>query len=94
MNDNFEIASIKIKRESRVANHLLAYFDKITIYGRVLNDETDMIAEFLPSFTLAQVTDFIKAANENNCNNSLAVLMDYKNKTYADVDPLDSFVLD
>jgi hypothetical protein len=53
-----------------------------------------MIAELLPRFTLAQVTEFIKAANENNCNNSLAVLMDYKNKTYRDIDPLDSFVLE
>lgn len=94
MNDNFEIASIKIKRESRVANHLLAYFDKITIYGRVLNDETETIVDILPRFTLAQVTEFIRVANENNCNNSLAVLMDYKNKTYTDVDPMDSFILE
>ena len=50
--------------------------------------------DFLPLFTLAQITDFIKLAGEHNCTNVMAILLDYKNSTFEDFDPMDEFSLD
>lgn len=89
MNDRFEIKSFSISRNmTRKVNHIVAYLDRITVYGRVLNDD------MLPMFTLAQITEFINAALENNCVNVLAGLMDYKNRTFDDFDPMAEFSLD
>lgn len=52
------------------------------------------MADQLPGFTLAQITEFIKVAGENNCSNVMAVLLDYKKKNYDGYDPMDEFTLD
>ena len=73
--------------------HILAYFDRITIEDRVAADDITIV-QMLYDSSLAQITDYINIANENNANNVLAVLMDYKNANFADFDPMDEFVLD
>ena len=45
-------------------------------------------------FTLAQITEFIQAAQEANATNVLAALLEYKNKTFPDFDPMDEFTLE
>ncbi len=62
-------------------------------YGRVIKDDVS-VAEQLPRFTLAQITEFIKAAGENSCNNVMAVLLDYKEKNFGGYDPMDEFTLE
>ena len=52
------------------------------------------ISEMLDDFSFTQIEGYIKLANENNCNNVLAMLMDYKNSSFADYDPMDEFILD
>ncbi|MBQ9860827.1 MAG: leucine-rich repeat protein [Clostridia bacterium] len=89
----FEIQSFGFKKFTRVVNHLVAYFDRITAYGRIAKDDIS-VETFLPQFTLAQICDFINIANENNATNVLAILLDYKNKNFADFDPMDEFVLE
>ena len=93
MNDRFEVKEIKIKRATRVANHVIAYLDKITAIDRIIADDTTFI-ETLHDCSLAQITDYINVANENNAINVLAALMDYKNANFADFDPMDEFILD
>ena len=93
MNDRFEVKEIKIKRATRVANHVIAYLDKITAIDRIIADDTTFI-ETLHDCSLAQITDYINVANENNAINVLAALMDYKNDNFADFDPMDEFILD
>jgi hypothetical protein len=93
MNDNFEIKSFNVPVEySRRANHIVAYLDKITILGRILKDDTSIV-EYLPQFTLAQITEFTKLAIENKCVGVVAVLMEYKNKAFEEFDPMEEFVL-
>ncbi len=41
-----------------------------------------------------KLVDFINVANENNATNILSLLLDYKNKNFADFDPMTEFVLD
>ena len=94
MDDRFEITSFSIGRSlTRKVNHIVAYLDRITVYGRILNDDISVVG-MLPMFTLAQIMEFINAASENNCTNVLAVLMDYKNRTFVDFDPMEEFSLD
>ena len=65
----------------------------MTIYDRIRKDDTG-ISAFLPQFTLAQITEFIKVATENNCTNVTALLLDYKNQNFADVDAMAEFTVE
>ncbi len=77
----------------RQVNHIVAYLDRITVIGRVQRDDLS-IMELMDDFTLAQITEFIAAAQEANANNVLAALLDYKNKHFADFDPMAEFTLE
>ena len=93
MEDRFEIKNITAHPFTRKANHIIAYFDRVTIYDRIRKDDVGFI-NLLPHFTLAQITDFIKVATESNSTNVMAMLLDYKNKNFADFDPMEEFSLD
>ena len=45
-------------------------------------------------FTLAQIAEFIAAAQEAQAVNVLALLLEYKNAHFADFDPMDEFTLE
>ena len=92
-NDCFEIKSFSLVKRSRASNHIAAYLDRITIYERILKDDIT-IEQSLQSFTLAQITDFIDFASINQCTAVTALLLNYKNKNFADFDPMDIFSLD
>ena len=50
--------------------------------------------QFLPRFTLAQISEFIKVAGESNATNVMALLLEYKNANFPDFDPMDEFTLE
>jgi hypothetical protein len=89
----FEIKSFAFKKYTRQVNHLVAYFDRVTVWDRVRKDDVT-VAELLPGFTLAQITEFIAAAQEAKTTNVLALLLEYKNAHFADYDPMDEFTLE
>ena len=93
--DLFEITEIKPDESSfkRYANHIIVYLDHITIWERIQNDDTAII-DLLPQFTAAQINEFISIATEANAVNVTAMLMEYKNTHYPDLDPLAQFTLD
>lgn len=94
MNDRFEIKSFSVGcNMSRMVNHIVAYLDRVTIVERIKKDDVT-IASFLNSFTLAQITEFLKVATENNCPNVTALLLDYKSQNFADFDPMEEFSLE
>ena len=93
MNDRFEIEKITPRPFTRKTNHIIAYLDRVTIYDRIRKDDTSIV-DILSQFTLAQITDFIKVATESNSTNVIAMLLDYKNKNFADFDPMEEFSLD
>ena len=45
-------------------------------------------------FTLAQVTEMIRIAQEAQAVNVLALLLEYKNAHFADFDPMEEFTLE
>lgn len=90
---NFEVKKFSFKKYTRMTNHIAAYLDRITMYDRIAKDDISVEA-FLPSFTLAQITEFIRIATEKNCANVTALLLEYKNKTFPDFDPFEAFSLD
>ena len=91
--DRFKIKKISFSKYTRQVNHEIAYLDKVTVWGRIKDDDQS-IADMLTEFTLAQITEFIKVAQEAKAVKVLALLMEYKNKTYSDYDPMDEFTLD
>ena len=93
MNHRFQVNSISFRSLTRKVNHILAYLDRITVYDRIVKDDVSIV-QFLPNFTLAQITEFFKAAQENNCTNVTAILLEYKNANFTDFDPMDVFALE
>ena len=91
--DCVDIQSITYKKWTRRTNTVVAYLDKLTVYDRVLKDDVS-IASYLLQFTLAQITEFIRLATENECKNVTAILLDYKNKNFTDFDPMEEFSFD
>ena len=91
--DLFEVRNIKPYEGSRYANHIIAYLDRITILERIQKDDTTII-DLLPQFTAAQISEFISIATEANAVNVTAMLLEYKNTHYPDLDPLVEFTLD
>ena len=88
-----EIEPIEDSNEKRYANHIIVYLDRITIRERIQKDDTQII-DFLPQFTAAQINEFISIASEANAVNVTAMLLEYKNTRYPDLDPLAEFTLD
>ena len=89
----FEIQRFSVSKFTRKANHIIAYLDRVTIYDRIRKDDTS-ISAFLPQFTLAQITEFIQVAAENNCTNVTALLLDYQAQHFADFDAMAEFTLE
>ena len=79
--------------KSRAANHIIGLLDKWTIYNRILTDDVFVI-HLLHNATLAQIADYVRVATENHCTNVTAALLDYKNRTFGNTDPMDEFILD
>ena len=90
--DKFEVTLFSFDKYSRKVNHIVAYLDNVTIIERILKDDTS-ISRFLSQFTFEQITGFIKTANENNCTNVTAVLLDYRQKHFPNFDPIVEFTL-
>ena len=88
-----QILSIMPEQRNRRTNMVLGYLDRITMYGRLRKDDVSVM-ERMDDFTLAQVTDFIAAAQDAQAVNVLALLLEYKNNRFADFDPMDEFTLE
>ena len=91
--DKLQIKLIKPKVWNRRTNMVISYLDRLTVYGRVRNDDVTVM-DLMDGFTLAQITEFIKAAQEANAGNVTAALLEYKNNTYPDFDPMAEFTLE
>lgn|GEM_PF-1736606 len=94
MDHRFEITSIKLKSiASRMSNHVIAYLDRITIYDRIRKDDLS-VADNLHGSNIAQIMDYIRCAQEANAVNTLAALLDYREKLFPDFDPLADYTLE
>ena len=91
--ERLEITSLRPKTWNRRASSVIVYLDRITVWDRVRKDDISVMDQ-MPGFTLAQITEFIAAAQEANAVNVLAALLEYKNTTFADFDPMDEFTLE
>ena len=91
--DKLQIASIKPNTWNRRTNMVISYLDRLTVYGRIAKDDVTVM-DLMDGFTLAQITEFIKTAQEANAGNVTAALLEYKNNTYPDFDPMAEFTLE
>lgn len=93
MNHRFAGQKFGFDTYTRRVNHIVAYLDRVTVYDRIKKDDVS-VATLLPQFTMAQITEFIRVAQENDCTNVTAILLDFKNRTFADFDPMEEFTLE
>ena len=56
-------------------------------------EATGLKEGILSHLTLAKITEFIDIATENNSTNCVALLLNYRNKTFSEVDSFSMFVL-
>ena len=88
-----EITEIRPDAWDRRANMVISFLDRITVWGRVRKDDVSVM-EQMDRFTLAQITEFIRTAQEAGATNVLAALLEYQNTRFADFDPMDEFTLE
>ncbi|MCR5137749.1 MAG: DUF4132 domain-containing protein [Oscillospiraceae bacterium] len=93
VNNDFEVTNFRFSEFTRQVNHIVVHLDKGTVAGRIRKDDISA-ARWFDRFTLAQITEFIRLAQENSAVNVLAQLLEYKNEHFADFDPMDEFTLD
>ena len=91
--DTVLLGKFGFEKYTRYVNHIVSLFDRWTIKEKILNDDTS-IKDMLSGFTLAQIKKFLAMAIENNCVNCTALLMDYKNKNYNELDTLEFLTLE
>ena len=89
----YTLGKFSYKKYTRYTNHIVGILDGWTIEQRILKDDVSVV-DRLESFTLAQITEFIKKASEHNCNNVTAALLEYKNKRFTGYDPMERFWLE
>ena len=91
--ETYTLGKFSFPKYTRKVNHIVSLLDKWTVWDRVKKDDVSVMT-MIDSFTLAQITEFIKAAQESQAMNVLALLLDYKNAHFADFDPMDEFTLE
>ncbi len=89
----FTLGEISFDYYTRMVNHIVAVLDRWTVRDRIAKDDAS-IAELLPGFTLAQITELLTLATERGATNCTALLLEYKNTHYADFDPMAEFTLE
>ena len=90
----FTQASVGIGNR-RILNASLYELDKTVLASRIMQDDAQYLTEqMLESFTVAQITEFVNLAVDNNATQCTAALLDYKNKHFADYGAFDAFTLD
>ena len=95
VNDDFyyTLGKFTFTKYTRWTNHIVGWFDRYLIADKVKKDDVS-VYNMLSGFSLAQITEFLKLATENNCTNVTALLLDYKNQNFADFDPMEEFSLE
>ena len=76
-------------------NAIMFELNRATLKSGIRTDDAERVTAILnDTFTAAQMVDFIKLAQENNAANVLAILLEFKNQHYPDLDPMAEFVLE
>lgn len=91
--ETFTLKTFSFDKYSRKVNHIVSLLDRWTIYERILKDDPE-IEEQLEEYTMAQISEFMKLASNNNCVKVLAVLMEYTHKNFSGFDPIYELSID
>ena len=76
----------------RQVNHIVHILDKLTVFDRIRKDD-ETIREYIGSFTLAQILECIKTANESGSVNCQAILLEERNERWPEYNSLESLLL-
>lgn len=89
----YTLGKFSFDKYTRKVNHIVCMLDKVKTAGRIAADDIT-VYNYLPLFTIAQIMEFLRVAEENQAVKVADMLIEYKNKMYPDYDPMDEFTLD
>ena len=78
---------------NRQINHITGVLDRWTILERIKKDDSS-IAAILAGATPAQMEEYLKTAMENQAVGCTALLLNYKQEHFAEIDPMAEFTLE
>ncbi len=87
------IKNFQFERMTRQVNHIVGLLDGWTALDRIKKDDVGVVNQ-LNQLTLAQITEFINAAQGTNAKNVMAALLEYKNAHFPDFNPMSEFALE
>ena len=87
--------SVSYSPNTKELNALIAELDILTLRHQVQADRYELLTDdTLESFTLLQIDDLLNVSVKSNAVKCSAVLLNYKNKHFADFDPMEEFTLE
>ena len=93
-NPAFYIHRFTCIKFDRQANHVISILDRLTIPRRIEEDDSAAVAGYLAGTTLAQISEYLDLAIKAQAADCTALLLEYKNKHFGGLDPMDSFSLE
>jgi hypothetical protein len=90
---SFTLGEFTVEQFTRYTNHIVYLLDKWTVMERILKDDVSVVP-LLGSFTVAQISEFIRLASDKSCTNVTASLLEYLNEHFRQFDPMAEFTLD
>ena len=89
----FKIVKFHVIKDSKMANHIMAYLLRLAAFNVVLKDD-DAIIPILPAITYELINKLLEFALEKKCTHVSAILLDYREKNFSKYDPMDEFTLE
>ena len=87
------LGDFTFQKFTRQVNHIVYYLDKMTVFSRIEKDDPS-IKDVLPYSTFAQVQEYIEVANKTRSQESLAILLEEKNRRWPDYNGAEELFLD
>ena len=89
----FELTNLRVTSRTRQTDHILALLDKEAMAERIRRDD-ETAEEKLKEFTLAQICDFVRIAEENHCEKLLPILCARRDDLSGGLEIMEKFTLD
>ena len=89
----YEIREFSPPKYTRMVNHVVGIFDRLTVPSRILRDDVT-IKQWLHFFSAEEIRQFVDLASKNKCTNVTSLLLEWqKEHEGAEADPMDIFEL-
>ena len=89
----FELTNLRVTSRTQQTDHILALLDKEAMAERIRRDD-ETAADKFEEFTLAQIMDFLRIAEENSCEKLLPILNERRDDLSGGLEIMEKFTLE